>query len=146
MTTETAARLTPKQRLARGLADTATGPVDVTRGTLGLTAQSIAATTAAIGRGYRKGKLRRQLRKEAAAAKAAIGQELAAAQDAVQALPQTLAEARSQTRRGGRRALLLGATGVAVLAVGAALFTVVRRSRQPEPSPLPPSVRIEPQP
>lgn len=144
MTSETAARLTPRQRLTRGLGETAAGPVNVTRGTVGLTAQSVVGTASAIRRGYRKSKLRKQLRKEAAAAKAAIGQEFAAAQDAIQALPQTLADARSRPNR--RRVVALGVSGVAALALGAALFAVIRRSRTPEPSPLPPSVRVDPQP
>src|SRR5690349_1286211 len=39
MTFRTDARLTPRQRLGRGLAHTAAGPVDIARGTVGLSAQ-----------------------------------------------------------------------------------------------------------
>jgi hypothetical protein len=40
---------------------------------------------------------------------------------------------------------LVGA-GVAVLAVGAVTFSIIRRSTQPDPSPLAPSVDVPPQP
>lgn len=140
MSTRTDSRLTPTQRLARGLAHTAAGPVDVTRGALGLTAQSVAATASGLRRRYRASKLKRDL----ADAQIAVRHELAAAQDAVAGLPQTLADAGSS--RHGRRLLIGVAAGVAVLAGGAAVFSVVRRSRKPEPSPLPPSVQVEPKP
>ena len=140
MSTRTDSRLTPTQRLARGLAHTAAGPVDVTRGALGLTAQSVAATASGLRRRYRASKLKRDL----ADAQIAVRHELAAAQDAVAALPQTLADAGRS--RHGRRLLVGAAAGVAVLAGGAAVFSVVRRSRKPEPSPLPPSVQVEPKP
>lgn len=143
MTTQTDSRLTPTQRLTRGLARTAAGPVDVTRGALGLSAQSVAATVSAIRRRYRASKLKRDL----ADAQNAVRHELAVAQEAVAGLPHTLSEVRSNRR--GRRLLIGTAAGVAALAGGAALFSVVRRSRKPEPttsSPLPPSVHVEPKP
>jgi Cell wall synthesis protein CwsA len=140
MSTRSVSRLTPTQRLTRGLAHTAAGPVDVTRGALGLTAQSVAATASGIRRRYRASKLKRDL----ADAQIAVRHEIAAAQEAVATLPQTLADARGSRR--GRRLLIGAAAGAAVLAGGAALFSVVRRSRKPEPSTLPPSVHVEPKP
>lgn len=141
MAIHTDTRLTPSQRLTRGLAHTAGGPVDVTRGAVGLTAQSVASTVSGIRKRYQAS----QLRKELADAQNAVRHELAAAQEAVAALPQTLAEA-GQTRR-GRRLLIGAAVGTAVLAGGAVAFSVVRRSRRrAEPSALPPSVQVEPRP
>ena len=140
MTSKTAIRLTPRQRLGRGLAYSAVGPVDVTRGAVGLGAQSVAATAAGLRQRYRKSQLRREL----LAAQEVIERELAAAQDVVAGLPQVIQEARKPRRR--PRPLLLAAAGVAVLGVGAVAFSVIRRSQQPEPSPLPPSVQVEPRP
>jgi Cell wall synthesis protein CwsA len=40
----------------------------------------------------------------------------------------------------------LVAVGAVVLAGGAVAFSIVRRSMQPEPSPLPPSVDVSPKP
>ena len=141
MATHHDTRLTPSQRLTRGLAHSASGPVDVTRGALGLTAQSISATASAARRRYRASRLRKEL----AEAQSVVRHELAVAQEAVAALPQTLSEA-GQTRR-GRRLLIGAAIGTAVLAGGAVAFSVVRRSRRrPEPSSLPPSVQVEPRP
>jgi hypothetical protein len=42
--------------------------------------------------------------------------------------------------------LVLAAVGAVVLAGGAVAFTIVRRSMQPEPSPLSPSVDVVPKP
>ena len=42
--------------------------------------------------------------------------------------------------------LVLAAVGVVVLAGGAVAFSIIRRSTQPEPSPLPPSVDVAPKP
>ena len=89
MSTRSVSRLTPTQRLGRGLAYTAAGPIDVTRGALGLTAQSVAATASGIRRRYRASKLKRDL----ADAQIAVRHEIAAAQEAVSTLPQTLADA-----------------------------------------------------
>jgi len=129
-------RLTPARRLTQGLAHTAGGPVDITRGAVGLTVQGISGTASGLRRRYRAGKLKRNL----ADVHNAVRHELAAAQEAVASLP--------STDGNRRRRLLIGAaaTGLATLAGGAALFSVVRRSRQPEPSPLPPSVSVEPKP
>jgi hypothetical protein len=59
-------------------------------------------------------------------------------------IPQALQEAR-KTKRRPKPLLVIGA-GVAVLAVGAVAFSIIRRSTQPEPSPLPPSVDVAPRP
>ncbi|TFV56379.1 cell wall synthesis protein CwsA [Mycobacterium sp. PS03-16] len=140
MTRTLEARMTPQQRLARGLRYSALGPVDVTRGAVGVGAQSAAATAASLRRRYRSG----QLRKELAAAQGALAGQLAIAQEVVTGLPQALQEARQPKRR--RRALVLLGVGAGVLAVGAVTFSIVRRSTQPEPSPLPPSVEVTPRP
>jgi hypothetical protein len=76
-------------------------------------------------------------------AQEALVQELAAAQDVVTGLPEALQQARRAQRRRPRPWVLVGAAAV-VLAAGAAAFSVVRRSSQPEPSTLPPSVEVEP--
>ena len=83
-------------------------------------------------------------RKELEAAQETIAQELAAAQEVIANLPQAIADARRSKRR--PRPLVLAAAGVAVLAVGAVAFSIIRRSMQPEPSPLPPSVEVTPKP
>ncbi|MGE2714341.1 cell wall synthesis protein CwsA [Mycolicibacterium litorale] len=132
--------LTPRQRLARGLKYTAVGPVDVTRGLLGVSADSAQATAAEVRRRYRSGQLRREL----AAAQETLVQELTAVQEAVSSLPETLQGARGRSRR--RKRLLTVGIGVGVLAVGAVTFSIVRRSMKPEPSPLPPSVEVTPKP
>ncbi len=139
MTFRTDARLTPRQRLGRGLAHTAAGPVDVARGTLGLGAQSLCATASGIRRQYAKSQLRRELK----AAQAVVTRELAAAQDVVANLPEVIQEARKPKRS---RKLLLAVSGLAVLALGAVTFSILRRSRHPEPSTLPPSVQVDPAP
>jgi hypothetical protein len=140
MTFKTDTRLTPRQRLGRGLAYTAVGPVDVTRGAVGLGAQSVAATAAGIRQQYRKSQLRREL----LAAQDVLARELTAAQDVVAGLPQAIQQARAPRR--GPRPWVLACAGVAVLAAGAVAFSVIRRSQQPAPSPLPPSVQVEPRP
>ena len=141
MSSKTDTRLTPRQRLNRGLAYSAVGPVDVTRGALGLGAHSVAASAAGIRRRYQRGRLRREL----LAAQENIGRELAAAQEVVSGLPQALQDARAKNRR--KRPWVIAAVTVVAVAGGAAVFSVVRRSsRPPEPSPRPPSVEIDPKP
>jgi hypothetical protein len=140
MTAKTDDRLAPRQRLTRGLKYSAVGPVDITRGVLGLGAHSAQSTAATMRRRYRAGQLRREL----AAAQQTIAQELAAAQEVVANLPQALQDARRSKRR--RRPLLLIAVGAVMLAGGAVAFAIVRRSSQPKPSPRPPSVEVEPKP
>jgi len=134
MTSRTDARLTPGQRFTRGLKYTAVGPVDVTRGTVGLSWQG--AHSAASGIRQRLEKSR--LAKELGDAQDPLAQELAAAQEVLANLPQAIADARKPKRR--PRPLVLAAAGVAVIAVGAVTFSIIRRSMQPEPSPRPPSV------
>lgn len=136
------APLTPRERLTRGLTYSAVGPVDVTRGVVGLGVQSAHSTATELRRRYRDGRLAREL----AAAQDSIGQELAAAQEVVANLPQLLQEARRNQRRSKKPWLIAGAAGVAVLAGGAVAFTIVRRSSRPEPSLRPPSVDVQPRP
>ncbi|HXO46803.1 MAG TPA: cell wall synthesis protein CwsA [Mycobacterium sp.] len=132
-------RLTPRERLGRGLASTAVGPVDVTRGLVGLGVHSAHSGASSLRRRYREGRLAHDLR----SAQEALVQELAAAQDVVSGLPEALQQARRAQRRRPRPWVLAGAAAV-VLAAGAAAFSIVRRSSRPEPSALPPSVEVEP--
>jgi hypothetical protein len=133
-------RLSPRQRLTRGLKYSTVGPVDVTRGAVGIGVDSAQSSAAWLRDRYRSGKLRRDL----TAAQAVIATELAAAQEVVAGLPLALQEARKSRRR--PRPLVLIAVGAAVLAVGAVTFSIIRRSTQPEPSPRPPSVEVTPKP
>jgi hypothetical protein len=135
-----AVRLSPRERFARGLKYSTVGPVDVTRGALGLGLSSAHSSATWLSDRYRSGKLRRDL----AAAQELIANELAAAQEVVSNLPQALQEARRAKHR--PRPIFLIAAGAAVLAVGAVTFSIIRRSTQPEPSPLPPSVEVAPKP
>lgn len=134
-------RLTPRQRLSRGLTYTAVGPVDVTRGVVGLSVHSAQAGASNLRRRYRQGRLARDLQ----TAQETLAQELAAAQDVVTGLPQALQQARRSRRRGKRPWVIAGVAAVA-LAGGAAAFSIVRRSSHEEPSPRPPSVDVEPRP
>jgi Cell wall synthesis protein CwsA len=131
-------RLTPRERLSRGLTYTAVGPVDVTRGVIGLGAHSAQAGASSLRRRYQEGRLARDIQ----SAQEALVQELAAAQEVVTGLPEALAQARRSQRRKPRPWVLAGAA-VVVLAAGAAAFSIVRRSSQREPSPLPPSVDVD---
>ncbi|MHC9292512.1 cell wall synthesis protein CwsA [Mycobacterium sp. LTG2003] len=131
MTANAEARLAPHQRLSRGLKYTAVGPVDITRGVVGLGLNSAQATASELRRRYESGKLRRQL---------------AAAAEAVAALPEVLQEAAAPPKK-RRRPLVIAGVAAAVLAGGAVVFSIVRRSTRPEPaSPLPPSVEVTPKP
>jgi Cell wall synthesis protein CwsA len=131
-------RLTPRERLSRGLTYTAVGPVDVTRGVIGLGAHSAQAGASSLRRRYQEGRLARDIQN----AQEALVHELAAAQEVVTGLPEALAQARRSQRRKPRPWMLAGAA-VVVLAAGAAAFSFVRRSSQQEPSPLPPSVDVD---
>lgn len=133
-------RLSPRQRFTRGLKYSTVGPVDVTRGAVGIGVDSAQSSAAWLRDRYRSGRLRRDL----AAAQAAIVTELTAAQEVVAGLPAALQDARRTKRR--PRPLVLVAAGAAVLAVGAVTFSIIRRSTQPEPSPRPPSVEVTPKP
>jgi hypothetical protein len=134
-------RLSPRQRLSRGLTYTAVGPVDVTRGIVGLGAHSAHAGASSLRRRYREGRLARDLQ----TAQETLAQELAAAQEVVSGLPEALQQARRSRRRGPRPWVLAG-VAVAVLAGGAAAFSIARRSMRREPSSLPPSVDVQPRP
>jgi hypothetical protein len=131
-------RLTPRERLSRGLTYTTVGPVDVTRGVVGLGVHSAQAGASNLRRRYQAGRLARDVR----SAQEALVHELAAAQDVVTGLPEVLAQARRSRRRKPRPSVLAGAA-VVVLAAGGAAFSIIRRSSQPEPSPLPPSVDVD---
>jgi hypothetical protein len=141
MTAQAESRLTPRERLARGLTYSTVGPVDLARGIVGLGVDSARSTTSQLRRRYQQG----QLAREIAAAQESIGEELAAAQEVIANLPQALQDARRARRRRPRPWVLVGAA-VAVLAVGAAAFSIVRRSSHREPSPRPPSVDVQPRP
>jgi hypothetical protein len=144
MSSTTKVRLTPSQRLGRGLKYSAVGPVDLTRGAVGLGVGSVRSSASWVGGRYRNGKLSRQLKADIASAQEAIAAELAAAQDVVTNLPEKLGKVRKTRRR--RRPLVFAGAAVVVLAGGAAAFSIVRRSTRPEPSPLPPSVEVTPKP
>jgi hypothetical protein len=131
-------RLTPRERLSRGLAYTAVGPVDVTRGVVGLSVHSAQAGASSLRKRYQEGRLARDIQ----SAQEALVHELAAAQEVVTGLPEALAQARRSQRRKPRPWVLAGAA-VVVLAAGGAAFSIIRRSSQPEPSPLPPSVDVD---
>jgi hypothetical protein len=141
MSAKTKTRLTPRQRLTRGLTNTAVGPVDVTRGVLGLGLDSAQAGASNLRRRYREGRLAREL----ALAQETVAQQLASAQEAVTGLPAALQDVRRSHRRGTRPWIIAGAA-TAVLAGGAVVFSFVRRSSRPEPSPRPPSVDVQPTP
>ena len=147
MSIKTEHRLTPRQRLGRGLKYSAVGPVDVTWGALGVGADSARSSAAWVGERYRRSAVAKQLKAELSAAQETLAAELAAAQDVVAHLPDALGKARkSPLKPRRRRTLVLAGVGVVVLAGGAAAFAIVRRSSQPEPSPLPPSVEVAPKP
>ena len=143
-TTTKVARLTPAARIARGLKYTTVGPVDVTRGALGVGVNSTRASASWVASRYRISRLKSQLRQELASAQSTIAHELSAAQEVVANLPQTIHGVRKSRRR--PRPLVLAGAAVAVVAVGAVSFSIIRRSTQPEPSPLPPSVDVAPSP
>jgi hypothetical protein len=144
MRSKTEIRLTPGQRLSRGLRYTAVGPVDVTRGALGLGIDGAQSSAAWVGDVYRRSRFKDQLTQELAAAQDTIAQELAAAQEVVSNLPQALQRARGRRRR---RPLLYAAIGVAVLVSGAVAFSIIRRPPPNDPPPtLQPSVPVSPRP
>src|SRR5690349_6854931 len=88
--TKSDTRLTPRQRLTRGLQYTAVGPVDITRGTVGLGMHGVYSAGSGLRRRYRDSRVAQEL----SAAQETVARELAAAQEVVAALPEVLAEAR----------------------------------------------------
>ncbi|MGU3503100.1 cell wall synthesis protein CwsA [Mycobacterium sp. C31M] len=136
----TAVQLTPAERFSRGLKYSTVGPVDMTRGAVGITAQTVGSSAGWLRDRYRSGKLRADLEN----AQEVVATELAAAQEVITSLPQALQNARRPKRR--PRPVVLVLAGAGVLAVGAVTFSIVRRSMRPEPSTLPPSVEITPKP
>jgi Cell wall synthesis protein CwsA len=144
MSAKAGTQLTPRERLTRGLTYSAVGPVDVTRGVVGLGVHSAQSTASDLRRRYREGRLAREI----AAAQETLAQELAAAQEVVTNLPQALQDAR-RSQRHSRRPWVIAGAAVAVLAGGAVAFSIVRRSlraESAEPSPRPPSVDVQPRP
>ncbi|MGZ4525557.1 MAG: cell wall synthesis protein CwsA [Mycobacterium sp.] len=144
MSAKAESRLTPRERLARGLTYSTLGPVDVTRGVVGLSVQSAQSTASQLRRRYQEGRLARDI----AAAQETLAQELAAAQDVVAGLPQALQDARRAQRRSKCPWVFAGAA-VAVLAGGAVAFIIVRRSvraKPQDPQSRPPSVDVQPRP
>jgi hypothetical protein len=144
MSAKTGSGLTPRERLARGLTYSAVGPVDVTRGVVGLGVHSAQSTASGLRRRYREGRLAREI----AAAQETLALELAAAQEVVTNLPQALQDAR-RSQRHSRRPWVIAGAAVAVLAGGAVAFSIVRRSLRAEPaepSLRPPSVDVQPRP
>ncbi|BBY55872.1 cell wall synthesis protein CwsA [Mycobacterium koreense] len=135
--------LTPRQRLTRGLAYTALGPVDVTRGVVGLGLHTARAGATGLRRRYQEGRLAR----EVSAAGDTLADEFAAAQQVVAGLPQALRDARREQRRSRRPWLIAGAATAAV-AGGIAGVVLIRRSAgaAEESSPRPPSVDVQPRP
>lgn len=146
MSAKTEIRMSPAQRLSRGLKYTAVGPVDVTRGALALGLNGAQSSASWVGDRYRRGRIKAQLSEDLATAQQTIAQELAAAQEAVSQVLQGAVPPRPSKVRQRRRRLVIAAAGVVVLAGGAVTFSIVRRSTQPEPSPLPPSVEVSPKP
>lgn len=146
MSVKTEIRMSPAQRLSRGLKYTAVGPVDVTRGALALGLNGAQSSASWVGDRYRRGRIKAQLSEDLATAQQTIAQELAAAQEAVSQVLQGTVPARASKAKQRRRRLVIAAAGAVVLAGGAVAFSIVRRSTQPEPSPLPPSVEVSPKP
>lgn len=144
MSSKTTDRLTPRQRLGRGLKYSAVGPVDVTVGALGVGRDSVRSSADWVGNRYRRGQVARQLKADLAAAQDALAAELSAAQEVAANLPEALEKARRS--RGRHRRLVVAGIGAALLVGGAAVFAIIRRSSQPDPSPLPPSVEVAPKP
>lgn len=137
---KTEPRLTSRERLTRGLRYTAVGPVDVARGAVGISVHSAQSTAAELRRRYEKARLARRL----STAQESLAREAAAVQQVVSGLPQALHDARKAQHRRRRRLAIFGTLGLATVVGGAVAFTIVRRSSQPEPSALPPSVDVAP--
>lgn len=144
MSSKTRERLTPGQRLSRGLKYSTVGPVDVTRGAVGLGADSVRSSASWVNDRYRRSKAARQIKADLVTAQETIVAEISAAQEVLANLPESIGKGRKSRRRA--QPLLIAGVGIAVLAGGAVTFSILRRSTQPEPSPLPPSVDVTPKP
>jgi hypothetical protein len=134
-------RLTPRARLTRGLTYTAVGPLDISRGAVGLGLQGAHSAGSGLRRRYDRARIAGQVR----ATQETVARELAAASEVVAGLPQAFQEARRPNRR-RRRLIIFSAAGVLALAGGAVAFSIIRRSSPPEPSARPPSVEVTPKP
>jgi Cell wall synthesis protein CwsA len=139
---KTEPKLTSHERLTRGLRYSAIGPVDVTRGAVGIGVHSAQSTAAGLRRRYRSAHLAREL----SAAQEGLTDQAAAVQKVVSGLPQALQDARKAQYRRRRRLWVFGTLGLAAVVGGAVALTIARRSLQPEPSPRPPSVEVAPKP
>lgn len=141
MSRKTDNRLTPRERLSRGLRYSAIGPVDVTRGAIGVGAQSARATATEVRRRFQEAR-------EAAAEWDGLDEQ-GPVQQVVAAVPQVIREVRVSQRR-HRRLWVFGALGVMSVVGGAIAFRTIRRSSQPgshgEQSPLAPTVEVSPKP
>jgi hypothetical protein len=126
-------KLTSRERLNRGLHYTAVGPVDITRGVVGITAHSAESAAGAIKRRAR----------EARAARHDVAAEFEAVKQVIAEMPAMLQEARKAQHRRRRRLLVFGFLGLAT-AGGAVAVVIARRPTTPEPSTLPPSVDVAP--
>lgn len=126
---EPAVKLTSGERLVRGLKEAALAPIDVSRGTAGIGFGLAKTAAGAASRLLRRGK--------------AVSSEV---QDAVADVVDTLPEVVSSARKRKLPRALAGLAIVGLLGAGAVAFSVVRRSGQPEPSSLAPSVDPQPQP
>ncbi|KAA1431222.1 cell wall synthesis protein CwsA [Mycolicibacter arupensis] len=131
----TQTQLTHRERLTRGLAYSAAGPVDVARGAVGLSGDAVRRGAVELRRLYRES----QLSDRVAEAADAAARELAAAQEAVAGLPELL-EGAAPRRHLRRPWLLVGAAGAALLAGGVVAVLIRRSNRPQETSPRPPSV------
>lgn len=137
---KTEIRLTPRERLSRGLRYSAIGPVDVTRGAIGVSAQSARATAAQVRKRFQEAR-------EAAAEWDALD-EPGPVQQVVAAVPQVIHEVRVSQRR-HRRLLVFGALGVLSVVGGAIAFRTIRSSQthtHSEQSSLAPTVEVSPKP
>ena len=140
---KTEPKLTSRERLTRGLRYTAVGPVDVTRGVVGISVHSAESAAAGARRRYREA---RAARKELAQVRQELAQETSAVKPAVAELPAALQKARNTRHRRHRRLWVFGTLGLATVFGGAVAVSIARRSMQPEPSALPPSVEVAPKP
>jgi hypothetical protein len=141
MSTRNRTLLTPRQRLTRGLTYTAVGPLDVTRGVVGLGLHSAQAGASNLRRHYRENRVARDLQ----TTHDTLAQELAAAQDVVAGLPQAFQQARRSQHR-SRRPWVIAGCALVALAGGGVAFSIIRRSSRTESSPRPPSVEMQPRP